>query len=64
MAIFVVAEEFSQIWIPGRNFELLDLSADLLGIACGDLVARRLQPGLAARSTGALESESLSRRAV
>jgi hypothetical protein len=64
VAIVVVAEEFLQIWIPGRNFELLDLSADLLGIACGDLAARRLQPGLAARSTGALERGSLSRQAL
>lgn len=40
VAILVVSEEISQIWIPGRNFELLDLSADALGIACGDLVAR------------------------
>jgi VanZ family protein len=43
VTIVVVAEEFSQIWIPGRNFDLLDLSADLVGIACGALIARRLQ---------------------
>src|SRR4051794_14098134 len=28
VSILVVAEEFSQIWIPGRTFDLLDLSAD------------------------------------
>src|SRR3954453_20675251 len=39
VSIFVIGEEISQMWIPGRNFELLDLSADLIGIACGDLVA-------------------------
>jgi hypothetical protein len=43
VTIIVVAEEFSQLWIPGRDFDLLDLSADLLGIACGALVARRIQ---------------------
>jgi hypothetical protein len=43
VTIVVVAEEFSQIWIPGRDFDLLDLTADLVGIACGSLVARKLQ---------------------
>jgi polysaccharide biosynthesis protein VpsQ len=38
----VVAEEFSQIWIPGRDFDLLDLAADLVGIVCGALIARRV----------------------
>jgi polysaccharide biosynthesis protein VpsQ len=49
VAIVVVGEEISQIWIPGRNFDLLDLTADFIGIACGELVARRLYPVL---STG------------
>jgi polysaccharide biosynthesis protein VpsQ len=43
VTIVVVAEEFSQLWIPGRDFDLLDLAADLIGIACGTLVARKLQ---------------------
>ena len=43
VTIIVVAEEFSQLWIPGRDFDLLDLAADLVGIACGALVARRIQ---------------------
>jgi hypothetical protein len=43
VTIVVVAEEFSQLWIPGRDFDLLVLSADLIGIACGALVARRIQ---------------------
>jgi hypothetical protein len=43
VAIVVVAEEFSQLWIPGRDFDFLDLTADLVGIACGPLLARRLQ---------------------
>jgi hypothetical protein len=38
----VAGEEFSQIWIPGRDFDLNDLVADLAGIALGDLIARRL----------------------
>ena len=42
VAAIVVGEEFSQIWIPGRSFDLLDLSADLIGIVGGDLLARRL----------------------
>ena len=40
VTILVVAEEISQIWIPGRSFDLLDLTADFLGIACGELAAR------------------------
>lgn len=44
VAIVVVGEEISQIWIPGRTFDLLDLTADFLGIACGELAARRLSP--------------------
>ena len=35
VTMVVVAEEFSQLWIPGRDFDLLDLAADLVGIACG-----------------------------
>jgi hypothetical protein len=36
----VLAEEFSQIWIPGRDFDVLDIAADLVGIGCGDQIAR------------------------
>jgi VanZ family protein len=38
----VVAEEFSQIWVPARSFDLLDLTADFLGIAGGEMAARAL----------------------
>jgi hypothetical protein len=37
----VVAEEISQIWVPGRTFDLFDLAADFLGIACGEILAAR-----------------------
>jgi polysaccharide biosynthesis protein VpsQ len=43
VTIVVATEEFSQLWIPGRDFDLLDLAADLVGIICGALIARRLQ---------------------
>ena len=29
---FATVEEFSQIWIPVRNFDLIDLGADLIGV--------------------------------
>ncbi len=48
VAIVVVGEEFSQIWIPDRSFDLLDLTADFVGITAGNLVARRIYPVLVA----------------
>lgn len=42
VTIVVATEEFSQLWIPGRDFDLLDLAADLVGIACGAFLARKL----------------------
>jgi hypothetical protein len=41
----VLAEEISQIWIPGRNFDLLDLSADAIGLLAADLAARAIHRG-------------------
>lgn len=32
VTLVVIGEEISQRWIPGRNFDLGDLAADLLGI--------------------------------
>jgi VanZ family protein len=43
VVIVVLAEEISQIWIPGRTFEFYDLLADGLGIACGEFVAAKLR---------------------
>jgi polysaccharide biosynthesis protein VpsQ len=43
VAVIVLAEEISQIWIPGRTFEFYDLLADGLGIACGEFVATKLR---------------------
>jgi hypothetical protein len=60
----VVAEEFSQLWIPGRNFDLLDLSADLAGIACGGLIAGRSLSALRAGSGVAVALDDLPGRAV
>lgn len=42
VTLLVVGEEISQCWIPGRSFDLLDLAADFMGIACGDLLSRIL----------------------
>ena len=41
VAIVVAGEEFSQIWIPGRTFDLFDLTADFLGIVAGNLLSQR-----------------------
>src|SRR5580704_8427099 len=52
VTLAVVAEEISQIWIPVRTFDVYDLAADFLGIACGALAARMF---LFARSKDALK---------
>ena len=41
VAIFVVAEEISQRWLPWRTFDYGDLLADFIGIALADWLARR-----------------------
>ncbi|MFN0053245.1 MAG: VanZ family protein [Planctomycetales bacterium] len=41
VSVAVLAEEVSQIWIPGRSFSLLDLAADVLGMLAGDWWSRR-----------------------
>lgn len=47
VAIFVVAEEFSQIFIETRSFDLLDLLADFIGMLSAVLfvsvIRRRLE---------------------
>ena len=32
VVVLVLAEEFTQIWLPNRNFDLGDITADLAGI--------------------------------
>ena len=39
VAVVMTAEEVSQLWIPGRSFELADLAANYAGIATAALVA-------------------------
>jgi hypothetical protein len=52
VAVLVVSEEISQIWIPSRSFDPLDLSADAIGILVGDLTARRIRCRTSTRSAG------------
>jgi polysaccharide biosynthesis protein VpsQ len=33
IAVAMTIEEFSQIWIPNRTFDLMDLAANYLGIS-------------------------------
>ena len=42
VAVFVVAEEVSQRWMPRRTFDYADLLADFVGIALADWLARRV----------------------
>ena len=41
--IFATIEEFSQIWIPSRNFDLLDLAADVIGVILFISVSRLVE---------------------
>ena len=40
IAALMTAEEFSQIWIATRTFDLLDLGSNYLGILCAEMLAR------------------------
>ena len=40
VSVVVVLEEFSQIWIEGRTFDLVDLAADFGGILLASWAAR------------------------
>ncbi len=51
----ITLEEFSQIWIPGRTFDVGDLVANAVGVALAELAARRILGGHA-RS---LESDAI-----
>ena len=53
VAIVVVVEEISQIWVPGRNFDVFDLVADFLGIVCGAFLAARYRRRSCAGERGA-----------
>jgi polysaccharide biosynthesis protein VpsQ len=44
VGVGITLEEFSQIWLPLRTFDLVDLSANYLGIALAGLVWLRRNP--------------------
>jgi VanZ family protein len=44
IAVAMTMEEFSQIWIPSRSFDLLDLAANYFGIAIAGLLWLRSRP--------------------
>jgi hypothetical protein len=48
----VLVEEVSQLWIPGRSFDLVDLAADSLGLLCGDILGRRFPLPHGGRAVG------------
>ena len=43
LALLIGLEEFSQRWFPARTFDLLDLTASYLGVACFGWLAVRLK---------------------
>lgn len=40
--LYALSDEFHQSFVPGRNVELSDLAFDILGVALGLYVARRV----------------------
>jgi polysaccharide biosynthesis protein VpsQ len=46
VSLFVVAEEFSQIFIPARTFDLGDLAGDAIGILVAVVIAYFLNKNL------------------
>lgn len=42
VAVVFTLEEFSQIWLPARTFDLLDLAGDYAGILCFGWLAKRV----------------------
>jgi polysaccharide biosynthesis protein VpsQ len=44
VAVVITIEEFSQIWIPGRSFDLVDLSANYFGIGLAGWIWQRRNP--------------------
>ena len=41
VGVIFTVEEVSQIWVPNRHFDMLDLAANYAGIWIGGLLARR-----------------------
>lgn len=56
MAVWAVADEVHQAWIPGRSTEAEDVAADVAGGAAGAVVASALS-GRLGRSAGKGEGE-------
>ncbi len=48
IAALATLEEFSQLFLPHRTFDLIDLTFTLLGIACADWLVRLLRKQLPA----------------
>jgi polysaccharide biosynthesis protein VpsQ len=44
IAVTMTIEEFSQIWIPNRTFDLIDLAANYLGISIAGWTRIRQKP--------------------
>ena len=44
VAVVITIEECSQIWIPSRSFDLLDLAANYAGILCAGWLTQRYAP--------------------
>lgn len=51
VAVFVIAEEISQIFIPSRTFDLVDLAADSVGMLFATAVAYLTDRLLSARAS-------------
>lgn len=57
VAIFVIGEELSQYFIPSRTFDIVDLTADSLGILMAACLAYLANKHLTKRSKATLKSD-------
>lgn len=56
IVLIVTLEELSQLAIPGRSFDLLDLAADVAGLLVGTATAISLRRRLAKEAAAELEA--------
>ncbi|MEO1369854.1 MAG: hypothetical protein AAFX50_21940 [Acidobacteriota bacterium] len=61
VAVLIVGEELSQLWIASRSFSVGDLAANALGVASAELLRRGAPPAAQTLASGTAKSSSAPR---